>query len=255
MIWRFIMVETEYVLHLSNVEKHYGKNKILKGVNLSLQRGRIYGLIGQNGAGKTTIMRVIAGLVLPDSGSIQLFGEYEKIDFVRKNVGCIIESPTLYPNLTAMENLNIIRRLKNIEEDESLSDILSMLQINDTSKKVKNYSVGMKQKVGIAMALIGDPQLLILDEPLNGLDPIAIVRLRKYLQKLVEEKNVTILISSHILSELDKFASDFILIDSGEIKKVITKEELETDASTNKNLEEVYLDLLGEEQHSEVLNS
>ena len=179
------MVETEYVLHLSNVEKRYGKNKILKGVNLSLQRGRIYGLIGQNGAGKTTIMRVIAGLVLPDSGSIQLFGEYEKIDFVRKNVGCIIESPTLYPNLTAMENLNIIRRLKNIEEDESLSDILSMLQINDTSKKVKNYSVGMKQKVGIAMALIGDPQLLILDEPLNGLDPIAIVRLRKYLQKLI----------------------------------------------------------------------
>lgn len=183
-----------------------------------------------------------------------MYGEYEKSDFVRKGVGCMIESPALYPNLTAMENLNIVRKLKNIEMDESLRAILNMLEIKETSKKVKNYSLGMKQKVGIAMALMGNPQLLILDEPLNGLDPIAIVRLRTYLQKLVEEKEITILISSHILSELDKFASDFILIDSGEIKKIITEKDLETYTRANKSLEEVYIDLLGG-QYYEILNS
>lgn len=248
------MSEMKFVLRLSNVEKNYGTNRILKEVTLSLERGKIYGLIGQNGAGKTTLMRIIVGLVFPNKGSFQLYGKREKFDCVRKNVGCLIESPALYPDLTIRENLNIIRKLKNIEMDKSLNDILSMLEISDVSKKVKNCSVGTKQKVGIAMALMGEPQLLVLDEPMNGLDPIAIARLRKYLQKLIEERNITILISSHILSELDKFASDYILIDRGEIKKIITKEDIEIDR-INKNLEEVYLDWLGEEWHSEVFNS
>ncbi len=241
------MYETEGILILSDIRKNYGRNCVLKGISLSLQRGKIYGLIGQNGAGKTTLMRIIVGLVFPDSGNIQLDS------VVRKKIGCLIETPALYPNLTVEENLNIIKNLKNIDLTESLKDIMDLLELNDISKKVKNCSMGTKQKIGIALALLGEPQLLVLDEPLNGLDPIIVVRLRKYLQKVVKEKNITVLISSHILSEIDKIASDYILINNGEIKKIITREEIEI-GGKNENLEDLYQAWLGVEVYDEKHN-
>ncbi|MCI9173635.1 MAG: ABC transporter ATP-binding protein [Lachnospiraceae bacterium] len=247
------MREAEYILQLSDIEKSYKGYRVLKGVSLSLQYGKIYGLIGQNGAGKTTLMRIIMGLVFPDNGSIQLYGEYEKKGFVRKYVGCLIESPALYPDLTVSENLSIIQNLRHIEFPESTNEILDMLEMDDLSKKVKNCSLGMRQKVGIALALIGDPQLLVLDEPLNGLDPIVIVRLRKYLQKMVKERNMTVLISSHILGEIDKIASDYILMDRGEIKKITTKKEMEKDGE-GKSLEEIYQGWLERGKSNEMLN-
>lgn len=247
------MSEAECLLHLSDIEKSYEGNRVLKGVTLSLQCGKIYGLIGPNGAGKTTLMRIIVGLIFPDSGSIQLYGKHEKNGFVRKHVGCLIESPALYANLTVLENLNIVRKLKHIELTESIKDILDMLEMDDISKKVKNCSMGMKQKVGIALALMGEPRLLVLDEPLNGLDPIMVMRLRKYLQKIVKERNITVLISSHILSEIDKIASDYILMDSGKIKKIITKKDIEID-SKDKSIEEIYQGWLERGGDNEMLN-
>ncbi len=247
------MEELPVILQLNKVDKLYRKKKVLKDISLSLQQGKIYGLIGQNGAGKTTIMRIITGLVFADSGNVELFGNKSRniLSQLRKDVGSIIEAPALYPNLTAIENIEIVRKMKRVPKDKSFNDILNILEITYSVKKVKNFSLGMKQKLGIAMALIGEPKLLILDEPLNGIDPIAIVHIREYLKKLVNQKKTTILISSHILSELYKFASDYIVIDKGEVKKVISKRDMEEAFDMNISLEEIYMDLLGEGEYYE----
>ncbi|AIY79136.1 ATP-binding cassette domain-containing protein [Clostridium botulinum] len=219
----------ESILKVENLTKTYKNINALNNVNLSLERGKIYGIIGQDGSGKTTLMRLITGLCEPTFGKITLFGQSEqkKLQGLRKRIGSIIEYPGLYPNMTAKENMKLQRIMRGVPNDEVEEELLKLVGLNDIGKKkVKNFSLGMKQRLGIAMSLIGNPEFLILDEVMNGLDYVGIIEIRKLLKKLCEEKNITILISSHILSELYQFATNYIIIHNGEIKEEITLKEL-----------------------------
>lgn len=220
----------KFVLQTENLTKKYGTYTVLDNVSISLEKKHIYGFIGENGAGKSTFMKIITGLTYPTSGTYSIMGkessrEREKM---RRHIGSMIEEPALYPNYTIFKNLELQRTLVG-NPDKSASDkVLEMVDLSDAkNKKVNTLSMGMKQRLSIAMALIGNPQILILDEPINGLDPKNIVALRNLLQKLNEEKNITIFISSHILSELYLLATDYIFIHKGKIIDVITHDELE----------------------------
>lgn len=220
----------KFVLQTENLTKKYGAYTVLDNVSISLEKKHIYGFIGENGAGKSTFMKIITGLTYPTSGTYSIMGkesgrEREKM---RRHIGSMIEEPALYPNYTILQNLELQRTLVG-NPDKSASDkVLEMVDLSDAkNKKVHTLSMGMKQRLSIAMALIGNPQILILDEPINGLDPKNIVALRNLLQKLNEEKNITIFISSHILSELYLLATDYIFIHKGKIIDVITHDELE----------------------------
>lgn len=220
----------KFVLQTENLTKKYGTYTVLDNVSISLEKKHIYGFIGENGAGKSTFMKIITGLTYPTSGTYSIMGkessrEREKM---RRHIGSMIEEPALYPNYTILQNLELQRTLVG-NPDKSASDkVLEMVDLSDAkNKKVHTLSMGMKQRLSIAMALIGNPQILILDEPINGLDPKNIVALRNLLQKLNEEKNITIFISSHILSELYLLATDYIFIHKGKIIDVITHDELE----------------------------
>jgi ABC-2 type transport system ATP-binding protein len=220
----------KYILKTNNLTKSYHGVKALNNVSVTLETGKIYGLIGQNGAGKTTLMRLISGLSFPDSGSIELFGHTgeKALQMERKRLGSMIEYPGLIPNMTAQENIRFHRIMKGIPDKEVENELLKLTGLGDTGKKkTKNFSLGMKQRLGIADALIGNPELLILDEPINGLDPIGIVEIRNMIKKLCEEKQMTILISSHNLPELYQTVTDYIIIHNGEIKKTLTHAQLE----------------------------
>lgn len=209
--------------------KSYKNVNVLEDVNITIKKGHIYGFIGQNGAGKTTLFRIIAGLSFQNKGGLELFGESEgrKLEMARRRMGCIIETPVFYPYKTAYENLEIDRIQKGIPGKECIDKALTMVGLGDLKKKkVKNFSLGMKQRLGIAMALLGDPELLILDEPINGLDPMGIVEVREILRKLNLEYGVTILISSHILPELYQLANCYGIIHKGRILEEISAEEL-----------------------------
>lgn len=218
------------VLRTKNLTKRYHGVNALNGVSIALNTGRIYGLIGQNGAGKSTLMRLIAGLCFPTDGSMELFGHAGESALLaqRKRLGSMIEYPSIVHDMSAKENLRVHRIMKGIP-DKSLEDkLLKLVGLNGTNKKkAKNFSLGMKQRLGIAIALLGNPEFLILDEPINGLDPIGVVEIRKLLKKLCEERHITILISSHNLPELFQTATDYILIGQGEIKQTLTLEELD----------------------------
>ncbi len=218
------------VLKTNNLTKSYHGVNALQEVSVTLEAGKIYGLIGQNGAGKTTLMRLIAGLGFPTSGSTSLFGHTgeKALQIERKRLGCMIEYPSLAPSMTAKENLKLHRIMRGIPNKEVEDELLELLGLTGTGKKkVKNFSLGMKQRLGIAVALLGNPELLILDEPINGLDPIGVVDIRNLLKKLCEEKQMTILISSHNLPELYQTATDYIIIHKGEIKQTLTLAQLE----------------------------
>lgn len=220
----------KWVLKTNNLTKIYRGVKALDDVTITLEAGKIYGLIGQNGAGKTTLMRLVAGLSFPTSGRIGLFGhEGEKaLQLERKRLGCMIEHPSLVPNMTAQENIRFQRIMKGIPNQEIERELLEFVGLDDTGKKkVRDFSLGMKQRLGIAVALIGNPEFLILDEPINGLDPLGVVEIRNLLKKLCEERQMTILISSHNLPELYQTATDYIIIHKGEIKRSLTLSELE----------------------------
>ena len=219
----------EEVVKIVNLSKSYNHNYALSDVSITLHPGRIYGFIGQNGAGKTTLLRIITGLAFPTAGSIALFGAVDQngLENARKQIGCMIEHSGMYPNFTARENLELQRVLKGISDKESVERVLEVVDLVKTgNKKFKDFSMGMKQRLGIAAALLGNPKLLILDEPLNGLDPMGIVEIRELLIKLNKEHNLTILISSHILSELFMLASDYIIIHEGKIMDCLTQSEL-----------------------------
>ena len=192
-------------------------------------------LIGENGAGKTTLMRIISGLIGSDNG---------KMELKSKNIGALIEKPAFYPGLTAKENIKIISLMRSTLIEKEIVELAMKFGIWENHKKVKNYSLGMKQKLGIILALIGKPQLLVLDEPLNGLDPKSTIQIRKLLSDL-REKGITILISSHILDELFRVATDYIFISQGTIKKNFTYEEI-VHKYPDKMPEEIYLDILEE---------
>jgi ABC-2 type transport system ATP-binding protein len=220
----------DYILKTHNLTKCYNGVNALNNVSITLQAGKIYGLIGQNGAGKSTFMRLVTGLAFPSSGSLELFGHSgeKELQLERKRVGSMIEYPSLSPNLTAKDNLRLHRIMRGIPDKDLEDELLEIVGLADTGKKkAKDFSLGMKQRLGIAIALLGNPELLILDEPVNGLDPLGVVEIRKLIKRLSEERQMTILISSHNLPELYQTATDYIIIHKGEIKQALTLEELE----------------------------
>ena len=220
----------KFVLQTENLTKKYGAYTVLDNVSISLEKKHIYGFIGENGAGKSTFMKIITGLTYPTSGTYSIMGkegnhEREKM---RRHIGSVIEEPALYPNYTVFQNLELQRKLIGNPDKSTIDKVLDMVDLSDVkNKKARALSMGMKQRLSIAMALLGNPQILILDEPINGLDPKNIVALRNLLQKLNEEKNITVFISSHILNELYLLATDYIFIHKGKIIDVATHEELE----------------------------
>ncbi|MNO33159.1 putative ABC transporter ATP-binding protein YxlF [compost metagenome] len=220
----------ETVLRTSGLTKSFQGSDALHQVSVTLEAGKIYGLIGQNGAGKTTLMRIVAGLSFPSGGSIELFGQTgeKALQVERKRLGCMIEHPGLTPHLTARDNLKLHRLIRGIPNKEIEGELLEFVGLADTGKKkVKDFSLGMKQRLGIAVALLGSPELLILDEPINGLDPLGVVEIRNLLKKLCGEQQMTILISSHNLPELYQTATDYIILHKGEVKQTLTGTQLE----------------------------
>lgn len=217
----------EYVLQTESLTKVYGKARVVKEVDMHVQRGSIYGFIGKNGAGKTTFMRMVAGLAAPSFGSMTLFGSNE-LEKQRVRIGTLIENPGIYPGMTARENLEILRLSLGITEKGRVEEMLSMAGLSDAGKKkVKHFSMGMKQRLGIAVAMLRNPDFLILDEPINGLDPAGIKEIRDLLLKLNREKQITILISSHILGELSKIATHYGIIREGTLIEEFEANELE----------------------------
>lgn len=218
---------TETVLSSNRICKTYNKRPAVKSVNMCIRRGDIYGLVGENGAGKTTLMRMISGMSIPDAGDFQLF-ESTELDIQRRRMGVLIESPALFPHMTARENLIYFQILTGKRDLKQIDAVLETVGLGDCGrKKAHNYSLGMKQRLGIAIALLGQPEFLILDEPINGLDVAGVKEIRELLLKLNQEQGVTILISSHILSELSRVANRFGILRSGELREEFTAQELE----------------------------
>ncbi|MDO5850105.1 MAG: ABC transporter ATP-binding protein [Methanobacteriaceae archaeon] len=219
----------EFVIETSNLTKKYGNNTVVSGVNMNVERGRIYGLLGRNGAGKTTIMRMLLDLTNPTDGEIKLFGTGHK-ENMKENyhkIGSIIETPGFYPNLNAKENLKVLCEIRGNYTDERIDEVISLVNLdNARDKKFKEYSLGMKQRLGLAATIVHKPKLLILDEPINGLDPVGIKEIRDLLISLKND-GTTILISSHILSEIENIADEIGIINEGHLVKELTKEELD----------------------------
>lgn len=231
----------DYVLETNRLSKHYKNFKALDNLNLHVPKGSIYGLVGRNGAGKTTLIRLICNLQKPDSGTITLYGlqnqeaAYSKN---RKRIGAVVETPSIYSDLTAVENLKEQYRLLGIPDDDDIDELLTLVGLENTGKKkAKDFSLGMRQRLGIAIALAGNPDLLILDEPTNGLDPQGIIEMRELILKLNREKKITILISSHILDELSRLATWYGFLDHGHLVKEISANDLETACRKSIHLE------------------
>lgn len=211
-----------YILTTENLTKKYGEKIAAGNINIHIREGEIYGLIGRNGAGKTTVMRMISGLSSPTSGGYTIHGEH------RNGIGVLIESPGLYNNRSAFENVKIKCIAMGCYSKEYVEELLTLVGLSNTGKKkAKSFSLGMRQRLGIALALTGDPKLIVLDEPINGLDPQGIVEVRETLERLRDEKGITVMVSSHILEELGKVADSFGIINNGELIEEITAEEME----------------------------
>lgn len=221
----------ESILKASKVTKNYGTHAALNNVSLEIKRGMIYGLIGENGAGKSTFMRVVMGLISSTSGEIELFGKSgaAELQKARRRMGQSIETPALYPDLTAYENLRVQAANGGVGENE-IENLLEMMNLQDTGKKkVKNFSLGMRQRLAIAVTLITHPEFLILDEPTNGLDPAGIVEMREIIQRLVSERGITVLLSSHLLDELSQVATHYGILHNGKLIREFSREELENE--------------------------
>ena len=220
----------EYVLETNNLEKKYKDFRALNHTNIHIEKGAIYGLIGKNGAGKTTLIRIVCGLQEPTNGSYIIYGKSNNSNDIisaRKRMGAIIETPSIYGEMTARDNLIEQYKLVGMPSLDGIDDLLKLVGLEDTGKKkAKNFSLGMKQRLGIAIALANNPDFLILDEPINGLDPQGIIEIRELILKLNKERRITILISSHYLDELSKIATHYGFLDSGSIIQEITSEEL-----------------------------
>lgn len=221
----------EYVLMTDRLCKQYKHFKALDQLTMHVPKGAIYGFVGQNGAGKTTLIRLICGLQEPTSGEYSLYGEKNSgkgIGKMRRRMGSIVETPSIYLDMTARENLQEQYRILGLPSDRGMDDLLQLVGLADTgNKKAKNFSLGMRQRLGIAVALAGSPDFLVLDEPVNGMDPQGIVEIRELILKLNREYQITVLISSHILDELSRLATHYGFIDNGRMLKEISAEELE----------------------------
>ena len=222
---------SQYVIETKGLTKQYGSQKSVSDLNLHVQQGRIYGLLGRNGAGKTTTMKMLLGLVQPTAGSVSIWGKplRQNERKLLPRIGSLIESPGFYPNLTATENLRIFAALRGVPSRNAIQNALELVGLPYRDKKLfSQYSLGMKQRLAIALAVMHDPELLILDEPINGLDPIGIAEVRSFIRGLCDERGKTILISSHILSEIALLADDIGIIDKGKLLEEESLAELES---------------------------
>ena len=222
------------VLTASNLTKRYGDFTALDGLTMTVPQGSIYGFVGRNGAGKTTLIRVICGLQAPTSGEYALYGmdsRDRKIAKSRRRMGAVVETPSIYLDMSAEDNLKQRYRILGLPDFTGVPELLELVGLGDTGKKkARNFSLGMKQRLGIAVALCGDPDFLVLDEPINGLDPQGIIEIRELILKLCRERQITVLISSHILDELSKLATHYGFIDHGRMVREMSAEELEAAA-------------------------
>ncbi|MDO5717167.1 MAG: ATP-binding cassette domain-containing protein [Tissierellia bacterium] len=242
----------EYIVETKSLTKKYKNNTAINHVDIQLKKGSIYGLVGRNGAGKTTLMKLISDLINSTDGEIIYYTngiETKQMDFL-KRVGTLIEAPGLYPFMNAFDNIkSILLCGKGSYTKEKIDELIELVGLTPhKEKKVKAYSLGMKQRLGIAVALANDPELLLLDEPINGLDPQGIKHVRSMLKEINESYGTTIVVSSHLLDELSKIATDYCIIDNGKVVLQATKEELE-ELSGEKSLEEYYFDLVGGDRY------
>ena len=228
---------TDYVIETKNLTKKYNNTAVVNHINMNVEKGKIYALLGKNGAGKTTTMCMLVNLASKSGGEILLFGNKTSKE-AYKRIGSIIESPGFYENLTAEENLKIISKIRNNYSKEKISEVLKLVSLdNHMNKQYKDYSLGMKQRLAIASAIIHEPDLLILDEPVNGLDPVGIQEIRHLLKKLSRKNNTTILISSHILSEIENLADIIGIMDNGKLITELTREKLHDRLNKNVDFE------------------
>lgn len=242
----------EIVLKAEELTKKYFDAYAADHVTMEINKGDIYGFIGANGAGKTTFMRMVCGLVKPTEGSLALFGASggKELRKARKKIGALIEHPAFYPNMTAMENLEVQRRYLDMDlgknRKKAMQELLEVVGLENTGRKRAGaFSLGMKQRLGLAVALIGNPELLILDEPTIGLDPLGVVELRELLVKLNQERNMTIFFSSHNLSEMERLATRYGFLHKGKLMKEITAEKLEEECRNREmDLERYFMDLV-----------
>lgn len=222
-----------YVLQTNEVTKDFSGKLAVDHVSIKVKKGDIYGFIGENGAGKTTLMRMVCGLADPTGGDISLFGSRE-LELQRHKIGCTIENPALYPAMTAMENMDAQRLLLGIKDKSVCVKLLDMAGISGTGKKkAKDFSLGMKQRLMIALSLLGDPEILVLDEPTNGLDPMGIKEVRDFIGRLNSDRGITVLISSHILGELEKIATHYGVISGGKMVDEFQADELASRCGKN----------------------
>lgn len=221
----------EYVLETSGLCKRYRGFAALNGLDMHIPKGAIYGFVGRNGAGKTTLIRLICGLQEPTGGSFTLYGARNtdaRIERSRRRMGAVVETPSIYMDMTAEENIRQQYLVLGIPSEDGITELLQLVGLDDTGKKkTKNFSLGMRQRLGIAVALAGSPDFLVLDEPVNGLDPQGIIEMRELILKLNRERGITVLISSHILDELARLATHYGFIDGGRMVKEMSAEELE----------------------------
>lgn len=221
----------EYVLKTSHLKKKYRKFTALNGVDMNVPKGSVYGFVGKNGAGKTTLIRLVCGLQSPTDGDFELYGiknTDKNICRSRRRIGSVVETPSIYLDMTAEDNLKQQYRILGMPSFDGIDELLKLVGLENTGKKkARNFSLGMRQRLGIAVALCGNPDFLVLDEPINGLDPQGIIEIRELILKLNRERQITVLISSHILDELAKLATHYGFIDSGKIVREMSAEELE----------------------------
>ena len=232
-------MDKNYIIETKNLTKQYGSQKSVADLNIHVQRGRIYGLLGRNGAGKTTTMKMLLGLTKPTSGEVKIWGKplQENEKKLLPRIGSLIESPGFYPNLTATENLRIFAALRGVPNNHAIKDALDLVGLPYKDKKLfSQYSLGMKQRLAIALAVMHDPELLILDEPINGLDPIGIEELRELIRSF-PAKGITVILSSHILSEVQQTADHIGIIAGGVLG-------YEGKLNANENLEQLFMDVV-----------
>ncbi|MBB3128675.1 ABC-2 type transport system ATP-binding protein [Paenibacillus rhizosphaerae] len=241
-------MNSNLLLQTRNLTKSFGDRKIINRLNLHVMKGDIYGFLGRNGQGKTTAIRLVTGLIFPDSGDVIIDGHHLRNDFKNtiSNVGAIVESPSFYGYLSGYDNLKLMANLIPGIKKDRIDEVLDMVRLNHRAKdKVKTYSLGMKQRLGIANALLSSPKLIILDEPTNGLDPQGMKEIKEMIVQLAAERNITFFISSHLLHEVEQICNRVGIIHSGTLLCEAEVEEL-TQKSKGKSLEDIYFDITGE---------
>lgn len=248
---------SEPILKTTQLTKNYGGQVAVDNINMNIEKGEIYGFIGKNGAGKTTLLRMVTSLVQPSGGVIELFGssEIKDLQAARTRIGAMIETPAFFPKMTARDNLEYYRIQRGLDDAGEVERVLHSVNLTDTgSKPYHQFSLGMKQRLGLALAIMGSPEFLVLDEPINGLDPTGIIEFRNIINRFHRENNITLLISSHILSELAQIATKYGIIHNGRLLKELTQDELDqqTKGEVKVNLEDYFINTIEASQKGSI---